>query len=63
MSFIANWITHHCNSLLQEGGVSIPLDNFVDLRIERDRAKTTNNDGIKTAGVQLWELSNPIFKV
>lgn len=53
MSFIANWITHHCNSLLQEGGVSIPLDNFVDLRIERDRAKTTNNDGIKTAGVQL----------
>lgn len=63
MSFIENWITHHCNSLLQEGDVSIPLCSFVDLRIELDRAINTNNNGITTARVQLWELSNPIFKV
>lgn len=62
MFFIENWITHQYNSLLQEGVVSIPLGSFVDLKIELEHAIITNNRGITTARVQLWELSNLIFK-
>lgn len=53
MPFIGNWMTHHCNSFLQKGGVSIPLGSFVDLRIEQDHAINTNNNGIATAALQL----------
>lgn len=42
------WIAHHCNLLLQEGGVAIPLGSFVGLRIDLDHAINTNNSGTIT---------------
>lgn len=53
MFSIENWITHHSNSLLRGGGVSVPLGSFVDLSIELDHAVSTNNNGIPPARVQL----------